>query len=132
MEGLQYLATIPERVAREEFQILYDEPVYDCVRRFASVADMQEIDGWARSFYTLEGHIESILHYRKPLLPEPDSSEWRSAKHEVKSEILTMPKVRSLSFTTQFDDVKFESSSAAGYGYTGKMGEGENLKELNV
>lgn len=129
MEGLVRLGDIPERVARTEFQIIYDEPVYETVKHFASVADMQEIDGWARSFYTLEGHIESIMQYSKPLLREPTAPTWAQAKREVYDEMGTLfPPVQSLSFEDQLDQVPFESASAAGYGYDGKKGEGNNLK----
>lgn len=129
MEGLVFLANIPDRVAREEFQILYDEPVYRMVKQFASKSDMQEIDGWARSFYTLEGHVESILQYRKPLLQEPTYQEWLMAKEEVRDEVRgAFAPVQSLDFNTQFDIIPYEGSSAAGYGYHGKKGEGDNFK----
>ncbi|QED42887.1 ORF1 [Rhodiola cryptic virus 1] len=129
MEGLVMIGQVPTRATREQFQILKDEPVYEVVSKFASIADMQEIDGWARSFYTIEGHIESIMQYRKPLLPEPDEPAWTEAKASVMYDVMTsIPRVRSLSFINQLDDVPYESSSAAGYGYAGKKGEGDNFK----
>ena len=129
MEGLVKIGVIPERVARTEFEIIQDEPVYKLVRLFASVADMREIDGWARSFYTKEGHLEAISQYSKPLLQEPKAPEWNQAKHEVFNEMGNLfPPVKSLKFEDQLDLVPFESASAAGYGYDGKKGEGNNLK----
>lgn len=90
---------------------------------------MQEIEGWARSFYTLEGHLESIMQYRKPLLPEPTSDAWRVAKASVRDEISrVITPVHTLSFDNGFDRVHYENSSAAGYGYQGKKGEGNNFK----
>nr|ARO72610.1 RNA-dependent RNA polymerase [Spinach deltapartitivirus 1] len=128
MEGLTFLGTIPARHLREEYVILTDQPVYDSVKDYASNADMQEIDGWARSFYTLEGILDSIQLFSKPLIPEPTDSLWDETKQEVFNEISNLfTPVTSLSFETGFDSVPYEHSSAAGYGYTGKKGEGDNL-----
>lgn len=129
MEGLQRIGTIPTRRTREEYVILRDESAYKAVKRYASNADMQEIDGWARSFYTLEGHLASIALFRKPLIPEPTDSIWIDTKHETFAKISTIfDKVMSLRFEDELDNVPFESSSAAGYGYQGRKGEGDNLK----
>lgn len=129
MEGLRFINEIPERITRDEFKILRDEPVYEVMKMYASKSDMQEIDGWARSFYTLEGHLESIMQYQKPLLPEPTDKFWNTAKSDVLNEMRSsIPPVSTLKFETQLDDVRYESSSAAGYGYQGKKGENENLK----
>ncbi|ERM99849.1 hypothetical protein AMTR_s00098p00121330 [Amborella trichopoda] len=98
------------------------------VRYYAPSGDMQEIDGWTRPFYTLEGHQESILEYDKPLLPESTDLFWVEAKARVARESNNYPKVNSLTFENRFDDVSFESSSAAGYGYVGRKGEGDNFK----
>lgn len=128
MEGLTYLGEVPERHTREEYQSLVDQPVYEVVKKFASEVDMQEIDGWARSFYTLEGHLESIALFNKPLIPEPIDETWARVKTLTHRKISTMfPPVTSLVFETDLDLVPFESSSAAGYGYLGKKGEGDNL-----
>ncbi|KAL8539336.1 hypothetical protein ACS0TY_001093 [Phlomoides rotata] len=131
MEGLELVGQIPERMVRQEYIVLYDEPVYELVKKHASIADMREIDGWSRSFYTKEGHIESIMQYSKPLLPEPNSTEWIQAKSEVSIEIRnSIPKVQSLRFEKDLDLVPYEHSSAAGYGYAGKKGEGDNFKRV--
>ena len=129
MEGLVRLYEIPQRVARTEFEILRDEPIYQVVRQYASQADLHEIDGWSRSFYTMEGHLEAIMQYSKPLLQQPTNKHWTRAKQEVQNEIArSLKSVRSLSFENELDRVPFEHSSAAGYGYIGKKGEGNNLK----
>lgn len=129
MEGLTYLTNIPERITRTEYQMLVDTPVMEVVRKFTSNADMQEIEGWARSFYTLEGHLASIALFSKPLISEPTDPIWHQTKLQTKQTIARLfPKVTSLSFEHGFDEVPFESSSAAGYGYAGKKGEGNNLK----
>lgn len=128
MEGLITIGEIPPRHTREEYKILIDEPVYNEVKRFASHADMQEIDGWARSFYTLEGHLNAIALFRKPLISEPTDPLWNATKAETYEKISTLfPKVAVLPFETGFDSVPYESSSAAGYGYEGKKGEGNNF-----
>jgi len=128
MEGLIHIGEIPERYVREEFQMIVDQPVYDIVKKYASAMDMQEIDGWARSFYTKEGHLSAIALFRKPLLPEPTDEIWRLTKDAVARKVAaSVPVVASYSFENGFDLVPFESSSAAGYGYVGKKGEGDNL-----
>lgn len=128
MEGLISIGHVPERYTREEFQMLVDKPAYEAIKRNASVADMAEIDGWARSFYTKEGHLESIAMYAKPLIQEPTDPFWVEAKRQTFAEISNLfPKVDTLCFETDFDIIPYESSSAAGYGYNGKKGEGINF-----
>nr|WIL96134.1 RNA-dependent RNA polymerase [Carrot cryptic virus 3] len=130
MQGLELINEgLPTREVRQEFKMLRDEYAYKAVSRHASVADMREIDGWARSFYTLEGHLESIAQYHKPLLPEPRSYYWLEAKRIVLDEVAhAFPPVRSFRFERDFDLVPIEASSAAGYGYQGKKGEANNFK----
>lgn len=128
MAGLIQIGEQPERFIRPEYQMIIDEPVYDAVRRFATIADMQEIDGWSRSFYTREGHLESIASYAKPLIQEPNDPYWNEAKAITRAEIANLfPPVNSLTFETHFDQIPYESSSAAGHGYNGKKGEGNNF-----
>nr|QRN67963.1 RNA-dependent RNA polymerase [Fig cryptic virus] len=126
--GLIEIGYIPERHLRDEFIILVDQPAYDSVRRNAPQADMQEIDGWARSFYTIEGIMASIMQFSKPLIHEPTDPIWTDVKRETLTDIgsLFQP-VQSLPFEGGFDHVPFESSSSAGYGYDGKKGEGNNF-----
>jgi hypothetical protein len=64
MEGLQYLAEIPERSTREQFQILIKEPVYKVVKKFASRADMEQIDGWATCLNTIRQNLKILLNRR--------------------------------------------------------------------
>ena len=128
MDGLRFLGHVGIRPTREEFQILVDRPVYEAVKRYTTQADMQEIDGWARSFYTLEGHLESIMQFSKPLLPEPTDSAWADTKREVYAQVTNLfPKVNSLMFEQDMDRIPYEAASAAGYGYSGKKGEGDNF-----
>jgi hypothetical protein len=126
--GLTLVGSGSRRRAREEFQIIHDRWSYDMVKEYASPGDMQEIDGWARSFYTLEGHLASIRAYDKPLLPQPDDSVWTDVKAEMLNMFSSFETVISLPFETGLDSVRFESSSAAGHGYSGKKGEHDNLK----
>lgn len=117
------------RFVREEYQIIRDQPAYDMITKYASPSDMQLIDGWSRSFYTIEGHMASILAYRKPLLPESNDPVWHETKADIIQEFQGFPKIQSLTFEHDLDLVKFESASAAGIGYTGRKGENNNLSK---
>nr|QXV86354.1 coat protein [Partitiviridae sp.] len=125
--GLAEIGTVPERYTREQFQLIRDEPTYAVIKRQAPAGDMQEIDGWSRSFYSVDEHLKAIMYLQKPLLQEPNDGYWRQAKESVLNEFRSFQRVKSLQFEDQFDEVPFESASAAGYGYSGKKGEGNNL-----
>jgi len=134
MQGLELIeAGLPHRHVRDEFVMLRDDYAYKAVSRHASAVEMQEIDGWARSFYTIEGHLESISQYLKPLFNEPTNLQWLEARRVTMAEIArSFAPVNSLNFETDFDTVPYEKSSAAGYGYAGKKGEANNFKRAKA
>lgn len=128
--GLTNLGQQAARVPREEYVIIRDEPAYEMVRSIIPQGEMEDIDGWARSVYTLEGHLEAIHAYRKPLLPEPTDTRWEEAKSAVMAEVQhELGAIDSLDFSSDLALVPYEASSAAGYGYTGRKGEGNNFSK---
>lgn len=123
--GLIVLERISERQSRDEFRIIIDEYAKEAINLYVPATLRFELEGWARSFYVLEKHVEAIEAYNRPKMPEPSTTAWIKAKQYVLNEFRTFPKQRSISYK-DFDSVKWISSSSAGYGYVGCKGENEN------
>ena len=125
--GLEILGDIPERKSREEFKVLVDEYAFEAIRLFVPLTLQQELVGWARSYYSLEKHVDAIHAYGGPKLPEPKDEAWNKTKQHTLKLFREFPRVSALSYE-DFDAVRWLSSSAAGYGYIGRKGDGENYK----
>lgn len=110
------------KFTREESQIIRDKPVSDFLSRAYPELN-KDLEGWARSYYTAEGHIQAIKSFQGPTIPEPTNLSWDLVKRNAHRLFETFPKVQALKFETDFKSVPFESSSSAGYGYTGKKGD---------
>lgn len=84
----------------------------------------QELEGWSRSYYTGEQHMKAILQYSLPNTPiqDIDVGCYQQAMTNVQERLSSLPIVRAFDVLTQLDQVSFESSSAAGYDYTGAKG----------
>nr|CAH2618890.1 RNA-dependent RNA polymerase [Subalpine fir deltapartitivirus]CAI5383990.1 RNA-dependent RNA polymerase [Subalpine fir deltapartitivirus] len=119
--GLIELGVIPERLIRDECEILVDPYAEEAIDRLASVDIKRELAGWARSYYTLDGHLEAIMKYDRLKIPEPTEQAWNRTKQYVLTEFRRMPTVEVLSYK-DFDKVKYLRSSSAGYGYIGLKG----------
>lgn len=83
MRGLQQIGTIPDRLPRTEFQKLEDPYMKEILNGFANPSIIDSIEDWSRSYYTLEGHMDSIQKFNKELKPEPlNDPDWIWAKNE--------------------------------------------------
>nr|CAH2618893.1 RNA-dependent RNA polymerase [Yunnan larch deltapartitivirus]CAI5383967.1 RNA-dependent RNA polymerase [Yunnan larch deltapartitivirus] len=127
LRGLIELEVIPERLIRDECMVLEDSYAAEAIDRLAPVDVKRELAGWARSYYTLEGHLEAIMNYDRIKIPEPGEPAWNRAKQHVLTKVRRLPKVEALSFK-DFDQVKYLSSSSAGYGYIGLKGDPGNYE----
>nr|CAH2618888.1 RNA-dependent RNA polymerase [Port Orford cedar deltapartitivirus]CAI5383888.1 RNA-dependent RNA polymerase [Port Orford cedar deltapartitivirus] len=123
--GLIELGQIPERRLREEFQIIIDPYINEAINDTINVTLIRELDGWARSFYTIEGQMMQISKYDRLKLPEPALPAWNAAKQHARNVFRTLPHVRAISYQ-DFDSVKWLRASAAGYGYVGTKGDNDN------
>jgi len=102
---------------KEEFTTHTDPFILEALRNHLSPLDKTRLNNWSRSYYTLEGHMDSIRAYDKPLLAEPTDDEWTSVKEGSTNYFRTLPKVKAFSARTDFDSVRFRQSTSAGYGY---------------
>ncbi|DAZ87288.1 TPA_asm: RNA-dependent RNA polymerase [Arceuthobium sichuanense virus 5] len=123
--GLIKLEEIPERRLREEFKVIVDPFAYEAVSRLVPFTLRYELEGWARSYYTLEKHVEAIENYDRPKVSEPADSAWNETKQMVLKMFKRFDSVDPISFY-DFDKVKWIPSSAAGYGYVASKGENDN------
>jgi len=126
--GLTPIGTIPERRSREEFELLVDPFAMHAIGYLVPFTLRQELEGWARSYYTLDKHIEAIEAYGTPKLPEPTDEAWNITKQHTLTKFRSYPKVTPISYT-DFDSVRWLQSSAAGYGYVGRKGDDDNYRK---
>lgn len=127
-KGLIEIGAVTERRSREEFQVYIDEFAAEALSLFVPANLRYELAGWARSYYTVEQHVNAILAYDKPKLPEPSNPDWNKTKQDVLNLFRRMPQFDAQSYK-DFDAVKWISSSAAGYGYPGRKGDPGNYEK---
>lgn len=125
--GLIKLDDIPMRRSRDECKIIKDVYAEEAIRRIVPPSLQLELEGWARSYYTLEKHVEAILSYDSPKLPEPTDEVWNTTKQYVERIFRQITPVTAKSYN-ELDTVKWVRSSAAGYGYIGRKDENDNYK----
>lgn len=121
--GLATIGAIPSRIPREQYQALIDPFVWEAFSTIAAPKELADAAEWTRSYYTLEGHNETIAMYNKPILPEPTDADWQSIKYESEMIFNSYPQVPVLSALTDFDSVRYQQSTSAGYGYVDNPGE---------
>jgi hypothetical protein len=84
----------------------------------------QYIKGWARSFYSGEKHLDSIMQYATENIPITRTNQrvWRQSVEAVKNGLRSLSTVKALSVNNELDQVHYLQSSSAGYGYKGAKG----------
>nr|GEU95306.1 hypothetical protein [Tanacetum cinerariifolium] len=108
-EGLIELDTISKRRSRDELMLI------------------KHLQGWDRSYHSLEAHVKAIHAYKTMKLPEPIDTIWNETKQYVQSIFSKMDKISPISHET-FDEVRWIRSSSAGYGHFGAKGDDDNYK----
>jgi len=56
--GLEVIGEIPMRKSREEFEVIRDMYALAAINQVVPFTLRQELEGWARSYYTLQKHVE--------------------------------------------------------------------------
>ncbi len=122
--GLTLLHDVPTRNVKPEFTTHVDPFIEEGFRALMAIGTLSLFKGWSRSYYTLSGHVESIMNFNKPILPEPTNNEWLQVKEESFDYFQRLPRVRPLSASKKgdFDKVKYHQGTSAGYGYTHNPG----------
>lgn len=124
-QGLIELEDIPTRRLCEESKVLINVFATLAIERLVPLNLRTEFDGWARSFYTLDMHVNAIQQCTRSKLPSPTDAAWLKTTQYVRNLFKKMSKVRAISYK-EIDAVKWVRSSAAGYGYTSLKGDGDN------
>jgi hypothetical protein len=90
--------------------------------------DFEKLQGWSRSHYTLEGHLESI-HMIQNIQPfvKPINASMAQTDDYCFRYFENLGTVQSLDFHTQLNQVPFEPTSSAGIGIPGRKGDDGNL-----
>jgi len=118
--GLTLLGFKPSRIPRKEFVTLTDPFIEELMKNTLPIGILQELDGFSRSYYSLDAHLESILKYDKPILCSPSTPEWTETIREAHLYFANLPKVQTLSASStrrDFDNVRYHEGTSAGYGY---------------
>uniref|UniRef100_A0AAU8MLX1 RNA-dependent RNA polymerase n=1 Tax=Allium deltapartitivirus 2 TaxID=3231923 RepID=A0AAU8MLX1_9VIRU len=124
----QELSILPGRhhreITRDIETIHRDEYAAEIIREDNPILYEQELEGWARSFYTLQGHMAAIMAYASPNthITSLDIDIYIDAIQAVKNELSSLPTTRAFDVLTELDQVKYEQSSSAGYSYVGPKG----------
>ncbi|UFK61914.1 RNA-dependent RNA polymerase [Silvergrass cryptic virus 1] len=127
-QGLIELKKISERRSRDEFRVYQDEYAAEAIRLIVPMNIRFELQGWARSYYDLQQHVQAIEAYNLPKLPEPTHIAWNQTKQMTQAIFRQFDQIDCLSYK-DFDSVKWMSSSSAGYGYEGHKGDDDNYKK---
>ncbi|DAZ87291.1 TPA_asm: RNA-dependent RNA polymerase [Arceuthobium sichuanense virus 6] len=125
--GLIELEEIPSRLTREERTVLIDHYASEAIDRIVPLTLRLELNGWARSYYTVDTHLNAILSYDRVKLRPPDDESWLYVMHHCRTMFARMDKVTPISFE-ELDRVKWVRSTAAGYGYQGLKGDEGNYQ----
>ncbi|KAF3782951.1 hypothetical protein EJ110_NYTH20265 [Nymphaea thermarum] len=124
-QGLTVLGDTSERRSSEECEIIVDPYAAEAICRYVPPHLRLELQRWATSYYTLDHHVEAILKYQGPKIPEPSHVAWNQTKQHTLTLFRRMSSIGSISYEN-FDAVKWVSSSAAGFGYGGRKGDDDN------
>nr|BAA34783.1 RNA-dependent RNA polymerase [Pyrus pyrifolia] len=93
----------------------------------------QFIQGWSRSYYNTERHMEALLNYGTRNIPvdNVDYNLYQGCIDTVKNGLRSLPRVKAFDVLTELNLVSYKSSTAAGYNYMGAKGpfDGYNHKQ---
>jgi hypothetical protein len=90
--------------------------------------DFSKLEGWSRSYYTVEGHLDSIYkiqstrRFNKPFDRSMVATDIYCTQY-----FENLGTVSSMDFHTQLEQVPFEPTSSAGIGIPGRKGDDGNL-----
>lgn len=116
-------------VNRDEFVTLVDPWMLEAFQAYPKAYAFHALEGWSRSYYTTEGHVQSISNYQKrQYANKPLNVSMQQTDNYCQQYFKSLPRVKSLDFNTQLRDVPFEPDSSPGIGMPGKKGTEGNLE----
>uniref|UniRef100_A0A2V0RK39 RdRp n=1 Tax=viral metagenome TaxID=1070528 RepID=A0A2V0RK39_9ZZZZ len=115
-------------INRLEEQTLMDPWMHEAFSASPRGYDFSTMHGWSRSYYTHQGHMDSLLRIKGMARPHrPNDFSMSAVDDYTRKYFLSFPKVMSMDFKTDLDQVPFEPSSSAGMTLPGKKGDEGNL-----
>lgn len=113
-----------------ESEMTYTDPfMVEAFQAYPFGYDFSKLEGWSRSFYTSEGHLNSIFKMESTRrFLKPNDMSMVETDEYCRKYFNLFPKVASLDFNTQLNQVPFEPTSSAGIGIPGKKGDDGNLE----
>lgn len=124
--------THPHLIRREAETIIVDQFALSELNNEWPNLYEHSLHGWARSFYTLEGHMDAIHAFSSPDTPISSVGPmlYNSAVQKIQNELSSLPLSRAFDVLSELDKVRYEQSSSAGYNYVGPKGplDGDNHK----
>lgn len=124
--GLRDIGSVNPREPRPEFVTYVDPFVDEAMKLILPVGVRNELLGFSRSYYSVQGHLDSIMKYDKPMQFAPSNDEWRSVVQDSFREFARFPKVQALSArkdARSFAQVRYHQGTSAGFGYHGNPGQ---------
>ncbi|DAZ87294.1 TPA_asm: RNA-dependent RNA polymerase [Arceuthobium sichuanense virus 7] len=122
------LSKLPEthvlKVRRESGITYRDDYAVRVINSISPELYNQTLQGWSRSYYLPELHLETILKYGSKDYPITSLNQqvYQLCIDEVQKGLSSLQRVRAFDILSELDKVSFKSSSAAGYDYQGAKG----------
>lgn len=119
--GLQIVGGLATRELRTEFVTFTDPFINEVMRAVLPPGYWQKLQGFSRSYYSKEAHINSILNYDKPFQFAPQNEDWVQTKRDCFREFSRLPRVSAMSAKTEarsFQQVRYHQGTSAGLGYS--------------
>lgn len=120
-------------VRREPHTTIIDNFMMEAFQDYGDRFNFAKLDGWSRSLYTREGHMDSIHRIQSHRrFHKPTDDSMTQTDDYCRQVFRTLGTTQSLDYHTQLGHVPFEPNSAAGIGIPGKKGDPGNLaKAIN-
>lgn len=114
---------------RREQGVTYVDPfMVEAFQAYPFGYDFAPLEGWSRSHYTTEGHLESIFKMQSHVrFSKPRDFAMAETDEYCYQYFERLGKINSLDFKTQLKLVPIEPSSSAGIGIPGRKGDDGNL-----
>lgn len=128
-----FTGTHVHRVRREPYTTITDKYAKELLINNYPELYRKSIVGWSRSYYDPERHLNAILNYATPDIPESkiDHNLYSQCMDVVRHGFHSLPRVKAFDVRTELDKVSYKASTAAGYDYQGAKGpiDGDNHKK---
>ncbi|QED42872.1 ORF1 [Dactylorhiza cryptic virus 2] len=117
-------STHVHRIRRESNTTYRDEFAVAILKELNPLLWEQTLEGYSRSYYSMEAHLSSILKYGSPNTPNTalNCNVFEQAVNATRIGLCSLPLVRAINVLTELDSVRYNQSSAAGFDYIGMKG----------